>query len=146
MRIINEAGLNLIKSYEGCRLVSYPDVGGIFTIGFGHTGPEVVEGLRWTQDQADNALLQDLAIAEAEVQTHVHTDLSSNQFSALVSLVFNCGRGVLEGHIGKYLNLGNYASAADFFLRWDQVKGQVVPGLYDRRCAERALFLRPDSG
>jgi lysozyme len=142
MRTVNENGLRIIKSYESCRLTSYADIRGIPTIGWGHTGRTVTLGQTISQDQADQLLLEDLAIAEAEVQTLVTVPLSDNQFSALVSLVYNCGRAPLVGHLGLYLNQGNYSAAADQFLRWDMAAGQVVEGLYDRRVAERNLFLK----
>ena len=55
---ITDEGLQLIKAHEGCRLKSYPDPGSggdPWTIGYGHTGPEVVPGLTITQEQADGA-------------------------------------------------------------------------------------------
>lgn len=142
MRVVNEAGLRLIKNFESCRLTSYPDVGGVWTIGYGHI-KGVLPGQTISQDQADDFLLEDLAMSETGVQTHITVPLNDNQFSALVSLVFNCGVSPLTHHLGYYLNFGNYQAAADQFLRWDTVKGEVVPGLYDRRVAERELFLKP---
>lgn len=144
MRIVNEAGLRLIKSFESCRLTSYADVGGKPTIGWGHTHG-VLLGQHICQDQADSFLLEDLALAEADVQTLIKVPLTDNQFSALVSLRFNCGRAPLTTTLGQALNRGAYGGAADMFLRWDMVGPNVVPGLADRRAAERALFLRPDN-
>ncbi len=143
MRAINEAGLRLIKSFEGCRLTAYQDVGGLWTIGYGHIR-NVQPGQTISMDVADDLLLEDIAVSEIEVQTYIHAPLTDNQFSALVSLVFNCGRSVLTGHVGMYCNIKEYQKAADWFLRWDMCKGVVVPGLYDRRTMERALFLKPD--
>lgn len=140
MRMVNQAGLSLLKNFEGCRLRAYPDVGGKQTVGYGHT-VSVSEGQSITQDQADTFLLEDLAIAEAEVQTLIQVPLSDNQFSALVSLVFNCGRRPLTGTLGAKLNNRRYSDAADEFLRWDHVNGNIVEGLSDRRASERALFL-----
>lgn len=139
MRIVNEDGLRLIKSFESCRLTSYPDVGGLPTIGYGHT-KNVTLGQNISQDQADQFLLEDLCMAETEVQTHVKVPLTDNQFSALVSLVFNCGIAPLTHHLGYYLNQGLYSKASDEFIRWDMVKGHAVQGLFDRRVAERNLF------
>ena len=60
MLACNADGIALIKSFEGCILKSYLDQGGVWTIGWGHTGDDVSEGLVWTQDQADAAFLSDL--------------------------------------------------------------------------------------
>lgn len=140
MRIINEAGLRIVKSFEGCRLRAYQDIGGVWTIGYGSTR-NVQPGQTITQDQADDRLLEDLAMSESEVQTHITVSLTDNQFSALVSLVFNCGIGPLIHTLGSKLNNSDYSGASNEFLRWDTVNGDVVSGLYDRRVAERNLFL-----
>ncbi|EBY2991617.1 lysozyme, partial [Salmonella enterica subsp. enterica serovar Typhimurium] len=41
----------------------------------------------------------------------------------------------------RKLNSGDYAGAADEFLRWNKAGGKVLNGLTRRREAERALFL-----
>ncbi len=135
-------GQIFIQNHEGCRLLAYEDSGGVWTIGYGHTGPDVTQGLVWTQQQADDALQGDLGVPEAIVNQTVTVPLNQNQFDALVSLVFNIG----GGNFGKstLLNLLNqkaYIGAAAQFLRWDKVDGLPVKGLFNRRTDERALFL-----
>ena len=52
---LSQEGLNLIKHWEGCRLTAYPDPASgadPWTIGYGHTGPEVKPGLTISQEQA----------------------------------------------------------------------------------------------
>lgn len=49
----SDAGLKLTKNFEGCRLSAYADQGGVWTVGYGHTGPGVHAGLTITQDQAN---------------------------------------------------------------------------------------------
>jgi lysozyme len=68
------------QAIRGCRLAAYRDPGGILTIGYGHTGPEVVPGLRWTQDQADDELRFDVTDrAEKPVNGLVRYELDENQ-------------------------------------------------------------------
>jgi len=140
--ILGLAGQNLIKSFEECKLVAYQDQGGIWTIGWGHTGPEVVEHLQCNQQQADAWFLQDVAAAEHAVNVTVLHAISQNQFDALVSFTYNVGAGS-EAHstLIQVLNAGNYQTAADQFLVWDHVNGVPNAGLLRRRTAERALFL-----
>lgn len=141
----SQTGLKLIQSFESCRLHSYKDVGGIWTIGWGHVGPEVVEGLRWTQDQADEAQRADLAHAEMAVTCQIVVPLTQNQFDALVSFTFNVGAGNLyDSTLKKRLNAGDYRHAATWFLPWCKVHGKEVEGLMHRRQIEMALFLKPD--
>jgi len=139
---INELGLDLIKEFESCKLKSYQDIVGIWTIGWGHTGPEVKPDLIWTREQADNQLRQDLGRFEEGVSDRLDVDVNENQFSALVSLAYNIGLGNFNGSgLLKQINLGNFEIAAERFLMWNQAGGKVSEGLTRRREAERALFL-----
>jgi len=147
-RVINEQGLALIKEYEGCQLTSYPDPGSgddPWTIGYGHTGQEVVEGVEWTQAQADAALAQDITTFSALVDKVVPGGLTSNQFSALVSFAYNLGVPTLRhSTLLTKLNALDVQGAADQFPEWCHSCGKELPGLVKRRAAERALFLTPD--
>lgn len=139
----NQAGLDLIKSFEGCRLTAYKDQGGTWTIGVGHTGSDVFEGLTIDQEQADDLLQDDLARTEDGVNALVTCKhLSDNQFAALVCFTYNVGIGNLRASLLlRCVNMGNLNDAAGQFERWDHVKGISNPGLLRRRQAERALFL-----
>lgn len=139
---LGAAGLGIIKEFEGCRLAAYQDQRGIWTIGYGHTGSEVVEGLVWTQAQADSALLSDIRTAQAAVLHGVDVAITQNQFDALVSLCFNIGQGNFgSSTLVKQLNMGHTILAGDQFLVWDHVNGTADLGLLRRRQAEQALFL-----
>lgn len=137
------AGLELTKSFESCRLTAYRDSGGVWTIGFGHTGEDVHPGLLITQAQADALLIQDMQVAVNAVNRLVTVSLNQNQFDALVDFTFNLGEGTLaRSTLLRVLNAGNYDDAADDLLVWDHVDGQVVAGLLRRRRAEQDLFNR----
>ncbi|AXE34815.1 lysozyme [Chromobacterium phragmitis] len=143
---INAAGLNLIKQFEGLRLIAYQDAVGIWTIGYGHTGPDVAPGKTITQLQADQLLQNDLARFESGVSNLVKVPLNANQFSALVSFSYNLGLGNLQNStLLRLLNQRDYAGAAGQFPRWDKAGGRVLPGLSRRRLAEQALFQAPAS-
>jgi lysozyme len=134
-------GLHLTEQFEGCRLTAYRDVRGILTIGWGHTGPEVVEGLIWTEEQAEQALQADIQWAANIVNCLVTTQLSQDEFNAVVDFVFNVGSGnFASSTLLKELNAGDFVDAADQFARWDRSGGQVVAGLLRRRLAERQEF------
>jgi lysozyme len=116
--------------------------GAPWTIGVGHTGPEVKYGLVWTQDQADAQLLADVAGAVAAVNRLVTTPLTQGEFDALVDFVFNLGVGAFAGStMLKLLNAGNHAAAAHEFEKWDMAGGKHVAGLLRRRVAEEHEFL-----
>ncbi len=154
-RQINQAGLELIKSHEGLALKPYLCPAGKPTIGYGHVilpGESFGQGL--TPEQAEALLQADLATAQLDVAELASLALGGNQFSALVSFVFNLGRGNLASStLLKKLNAGDLAGAAAEFPKWCKVskknaQGQVykeeLPGLKKRRLAEQALFLLPE--
>lgn len=158
MRSINSAGLDLVKSFEGCRLVAYDDLDpnkvlqkgdkprGTLTIGYGHTGPDVFIGQKITAEEAQALLEGDLDEAEGGVESLATVKLSDNEFAALVSLAFNIGLGNFgSSTLLRKLNAGDKLAASQEFARWNKSKGKVQAGLTRRRAAEAALFLTPDA-
>lgn len=145
-RRVNSETLALIKQWEGCRLQSYKDVAGIWTIGYGHT-KNVFPNQRITQETADNLLMIDLQEFEDAVERLVKVPLTDNQFGALVSFAFNVGEGALAtSTLLRKLNQGSYESVPSELLKWNKarVNGrlQPVPGLTNRRTAEGGLWVR----
>ena len=141
-RQINQAGLDLIKNFEGLRLQAYICPGGIWTIGYGHT-KDVRPGQYIKQSQAEVYLRQDLERFEAAVERIVRYPLTDNQFAAVVSLTFNIGEAALaRSTIAKYLNQGMLSQAALQFDRWVYAGGKKLQGLVRRRRAEQQLFLK----
>jgi lysozyme len=142
--MINEAGLALLKELEGCKLTAYQDSAGIYTIGFGHTGA-IFPGMVITRDEADQLCGYDLIGPEAAVSDAVQ-DATDNQFAALVLFTYNVGVGAFRQSTVLVRHLaGDYEGAANAFLFWNKahINGvlTVVPGLTNRREAERALYL-----
>lgn len=137
----SDAGITLVKSSEGLKLVAYKCPAGIWTNGYGHTGPDVTPGMVITQAQADALLARDLERFETGVARLVKVPLNQNQFDALVCFSFNLGLGALQGStLLRLLNAGDYAGAAAQFPRWNKAGGKELPGLTRRRAAEQSLF------
>jgi len=137
----SDNGMNLTKQFEGLRLSAYADQVGVWTIGYGHTGPGVHAALTITQDLADAFLASDVAGAVACVNRLVTSDINQNQFDAMVDFVFNLGCASLASStLLRFVNTGDFADAAGQFQRWDHAGAVVVPGLLLRRQAEATLF------
>jgi lysozyme len=135
-------GIQLTESFEGLSLESYQDLGGIWTIGYGHTGSGVGPGMACTQAQAEQWLEQDYAWAEGEVNAMVGIQPTQGEFDALTDFTFNCGRWNFDhSTLLRLVNEGDLPDAARQFERWDKVGGKVVAGLLRRRLAEEAEFL-----
>lgn len=143
-RKIGQAGLALIKQYEGCRLAAYRCAAGVWTIGYGHTAG-VHSGMTITQAQADAYLQQDIAKFEGYVNNPAYVpiteQLNQNQFDALVSFAFNLGAGNLR----KLCKGRTAAQIAQAMTQYCKANGKVLAGLRRRRAAEQALFNKPVS-
>jgi lysozyme len=143
---INQAGLELIKRWEGLKLKAYLCPANVPTIGYGHTGPDVTKddvknGKTITEAQAEELLKKDLAIFEAGV-AELATNVNENQFSALVSFAYNCGlKNLRTSTLLKKIKSGDTQGAANEFSKWNKGGGKVLPGLVKRRAAEKELFL-----
>ena len=138
-------GAHLTESFEGLRLTAYPDPatgGAPWTIGYGHTGPDVHPGLTITQEQAEELLMQDTQKAAAAVNAKVTGDITQEEFDALVDFVFNVGAGNFAAStLLKKVNSGDIHGAAAEFEKWDMAAGKHMAGLLRRRHAEAEEFL-----
>lgn len=140
---MSQEGLVVLKHFEGLRLKAYRDPVGVWTIGYGHTGPDVYEGLVWSQAQADKALRERL---EREfvpgVLAVIKRSMRQHELDAMVDLAYNIGVSAFQGStLVRKFNAGDDQGAADEFLRWNRAGGKVLLGLRRRRAADRALFL-----
>jgi lysozyme len=139
---INQKGLDLIKSFEGCKLTSYLCPAKVWTIGFGHTGDDVKPNMNISLARAEELLKQDLIKFEQGVQKIVTSTLNENQFSALVSFAYNCGLSNLnKSTLLKRVNANpSDATIRDAFAMWNKAGGVVLAGLTKRRSAEALLY------
>lgn len=142
----SDKGIDLIKQFEGCKLLAYQDSVGVWTIGYGWTQPvdgkPIRAGMTIKQETAERLLKTGLVSYESDVSRLVKVGLTQGQFDALVSFTYNLGaRSLSTSTLLRKLNAGDYAGASDEFLRWNKAGGKVLNGLTRRREAERALFL-----
>lgn len=143
---INKAGKDLIKRFEGCKLKAYKCPANVWTIGFGNTfyedGTKVEEGEVITQERADE--LFDVIISDFVRMTDVlvKSDVTENNFSALVSFTFNVGTGNLKkSTLLKKVNANpKDLSIKAEFMKWTKANNVVLKGLVRRREAEAKLY------
>jgi lysozyme len=141
-----DPGINLIKTFEGFSANSYLCPARVWTIGYGHTGPEIKEGMRITEAEGQAVLKKDLAHFEKIVEDNVKVKLNQNQFDALVSFVFNVGGDAFKkSTLLKRLNSKEDPNnvAKEELPRWNKGDGRVLEGLKRRRNAEVDLFTAP---
>ena len=141
---IGPRALAMLKQFEGCRLHAYLDTGGVPTIGYGATGPDIHIGMVWTQEQADARLATD-AERFAEYTGAMLRDAVTTpaQFGGLNDACYNAGPGNLAKSPMLALHrMGKYTAAAAAFKGWHvhDHAGNELPGLVRRRAAESALY------
>lgn len=142
-----DQAVSLICSLEGFRRRPYADVTGTPTVGYGSTywhgqrvtltSPESV-----TEGEAREAVAENAQRVMTALKSSVRASLAPNQWAALTSFAYNVGLSAcLSSTLVRLVNEGQLDKAADQFLLWDRSKGQMIPGLLNRRKAERLLFL-----
>ena len=141
----SERGKSLIKRFEGLRLKAYRCPAGIWTIGYGHTGSDVREGMTISEEEADSLLASDLERFERVVSRLVMASIGQNRFDALVSFCYNVGEGNFErSTLLCKVNANPYdKSIYDEFKRWNKAGGKPEKGLTERRLAEALLYFEP---
>jgi lysozyme len=159
---INEAGLKLIKHYEGCKLKPYLCPANLWTIGYGAVLypeqakiPSTAEGMvkrkayplqakdnrQWSQKEVDDLLKHDLTRFERGVTMYITVPLRPNEFSALVSFAFNLGNGTLQrSTVRSALLRGDKKAAMESLVKYCRAGGKILRGLQIRRLDEKALF------
>lgn len=142
-----EWAARFIAPWEGFRADAYQDSGGVWTIGYGHTGG-VHPGQRVSKAKALRLLAGDLREASAAVKRNVRVKLTVRERIAAISFVFNVGEGGLQSSTFlRELNAGNRRRAADALRLWvKDAAGNTLLGLQRRRAAERWLMLHPKKG
>lgn len=143
-RSLSANGLNLIKSFEGCKLTAYKCVPTekYYTIGYGHYGSDVKAGMTITLKRAEELLLQDCQKFVNHVNTYMDKyNFNQNQFDALVSFAYNIGNI-------KQLTANGTRTIAQISAKitaYNKSDGKVLNGLVKRRAKEKELFDVPTS-
>lgn len=143
----SDAGLAIIREYEGLRLNAYLCPANKWTIGYGWT-IGVKKGDVWTKEKAEQMLVEGLKVFETQVEKAIDgKPTTQSQFDAMVSLAYNIGvANLIRSSVLREHRAGNFKTAADNFRKWNKatVNGELValPGLTRRREAERALYLK----
>jgi len=149
----------IISEFEGLyrdkknrKIVSYKDLAGVWTIGYGNTfnpftGEKVKEGMIIDEKTALDWLNKDIEVRQIALKKMLKRIPTANQLSAMTSLAYNIGLNrFADSSIRKNFEAGDFKKAADSFLLYNKARknGQlvVIDGLDRRRKMERELFLK----
>lgn len=143
---ISQAGVDLIKRFEGCKLKPYLCPAGYWTAGYGHVignGKTKPEKQLYTQEEVNELLRTDLVRFEQGVLRYCPVPLTQFEFDSLVSFSFNLGLGVLQrSTLRRKILRQDKQAAARNILKYNKAGGQVLKGLTRRREAEYRMFTK----
>jgi len=143
---VNKAGRDLIKQFEGCKLKAYQCSAGHWTVGWGLTfypdGTKVKEGDVITQQQAEDYFNQVVDAFAKQVDVLVKSNVTANNFSAIVSFAYNVGvNNLRRSTLLRKVNANpKDPSIRAEFKKWVRANGEVLKGLVRRREAEAKLY------
>ena len=143
----SDDAVNLIKKYEGLKLVAYQDSVGVWTIGYGTTkinGVPVYPGQTITEAQANQYLKDHFATdVYPIIKSKTKAPITQSMFDALCCFTYNEGSGNFsKSSLLQELNATKYLDSATAFQDWNKAGGVVQAGLVKRRAAEKDLFLK----
>jgi lysozyme len=142
MRHPTEVCLTLMRAFEGFRATPYKCLGGVWTQGYGSTGPHVTaDSTPITEADANLLLVLDADAAARAVLRNISVPLTDGQFDALTDFCFNLGGGALQrSRLRAVINRGEHQDVEAELLKWCKAGGVVVRGLLRRRYAEANLY------
>jgi lysozyme len=143
------AGIDMIKRFEGFRSAPYKCPAGVPTIGYGATfypgGKKVTMTDKTITEVEATALLQSMLVKfEQYVDSYCIDTVTQNQFDALVSFCYNLGPANLKAStLLKKVNANpNDETIRAEFMKWTKAGGRTLKGLVTRRTAEADLYFK----
>lgn len=139
---LSEEGVEFLIKEEGERFTAYRCQAGVLTIGIGHTGKEVIEGMKISKDQSRELLKKDLEKFEKVLNKIVKVEITQYQFDALISLMFNIGVYAFEKStlIKKINSNADILEVEKEFRKWKIGGGKILLVLQKRREREIKLY------
>lgn len=132
--------LDLIRRFEGFRSRAYLCPAGVWTIGYGSTGPDIKPGMAWTREQAESRMILD-SQRFVTAAKRLCPAAQGRQLAALADFAYNLGASRLAGStLRKKFNAGDIAGAQKELRKWVRGGGKILPGLVLRREAEILLL------
>lgn len=136
------SGGYLVAPNEGKVNSTYLDPVGIATSCYGHTGPELKLGQKYTDAQCLDQLAEDLSSHDKQMMNLVRVPLTDYQHAAFLSFTYNVGVGNFKSStLLRKLNSKDYNGACQELVKWVYAKGKKLSGLVNRRQDELSMCL-----
>lgn len=132
----------MIPDLEGVRYAPYRDVAGVLTVCYGHTGPDIKPGKKYSESECSALLQKDLVPFHRSVERSVKVPANEYQKAALITFSYNVGVAAFErSAVLRHLNAGNYQAACDGLRQWIYAGGKKWKGLINRREVEHEVCM-----
>ncbi len=132
----------LIPSFEGGRHKPYQDVGGVWTVCYGHTGSDIIRNKIYSDAECTAMLNKDLQPFVRSVERSVKVPATEYEKAALISFSYNVGVSAFEhSTLLKDLNARRYSKSCEDLKSWIYVDGRPWKGLMNRRDIEQEVCL-----
>ena len=135
---VHDNGDGTVSSY-------WDPYGKVWTIGYGTTGPHIVQGTVWTYQQCDDALGAKLSLALTQLLSVTpNRHWPDGAQDALNDFVYNEGIGHYAGStVRKCVDVADWVGVKSHLLDWEFAGGKKLAGLVARREAEAAMIQLP---
>lgn len=132
-----------IRQDEGREYEVYRDIVGIATVCDGITGPDVVPGKTYTDQECNALTIKQVEKHGSELLDCIHVRITQGMYEALAGWAYNVGTGAAcKSTAIRLINQGKYYAGCKDLLRWNRAGGQVVRGLTLRRERESAACIK----
>jgi lysozyme len=132
-----------IQQEEGTTVVPYADVGGVLSVCYGHTGPDVVAKKVYSPSQCREIIQQDVDTVEKGIlKVSPQLKYHPMQLAAAISFTYNVGVGAYDrSSVMTNFNKGNYIGGCQALLKYVYAGGKYSAGIYNRRKKEYAICM-----
>lgn len=134
----------LIKPWESRVYFAYKGVDNIWSVCDGHTGPDIIIGKKYSDQECDQLLARDVAEAARNVERGLERNIPLETMASFISFEYNTG-AFQKSTLRKMVNAGDLVGACKQLSRWVYVKGAIVQGLINRRVNGDATRLSEQS-
>ncbi|MCW3171420.1 lysozyme [Shewanella subflava] len=132
----------LVVNSEGEVHATYVDPAGIITACFGHTNPQLKNGMSFTEQQCLDLLADDLSKFDKELD-RLSPPLSQGEHAAYLSFIYNVGtKAFADSTLRQKLLADDRHGACNELPRWVYANGKKLPGLINRRMKERRICIK----
>jgi len=123
-----------IRKDEGREYKPYQDIVGVWTVCDGITGPEVIRGKTYTDQECNALTIKHVEAHGSQLLDCIHVRITQGMYEGLAGWAYNVGVGAAcKSTAIRLINAGQYERGCRDLMRWNKAGGKEVRGLTLRR-------------